>query len=83
MSGESPAKPEYAVLAEDFRFTPPLTCFLPVRTESASDGRRLARPAAPNTSGDLVGLIGTQGFVELPAEASDFPAGTVARFWPW
>jgi molybdopterin molybdotransferase len=83
MSGESPAQPEYAVLAEDFRFTPPLTCFLPVRTESASDGRRLARPAAPNTSGDLVGLIGTHGFVELPAEASDFPAGTVVRFWPW
>ncbi|PTY05134.1 molybdopterin molybdenumtransferase MoeA [Opitutaceae bacterium EW11] len=83
MSGLPPAPAEYAVLAEPFAFAPDLTCFLPVRVESMPDGVRRAFPAGTNTSGDLAGLVGTDGFLELPAEKCEFPAGTPARFWSW
>ena len=35
----------------------------------------LAAPAPGNTSGDFAGLIGTDGFVELPPEPDEFPGG--------
>ena len=31
----------------------------------------------------LIEHVATDGFVELPAEQTDFPAGTLAPFWPW
>jgi molybdopterin molybdotransferase len=43
----------------------------------------LATPVATNTSGDFANLVGTDGFVELPAEQTDFAAGTVVPFRPW
>ena len=82
-SGAAPAKPRMVALAEDFTFRPPLACLLPVALSSGARGELLATPAATNTSGDLAGLVGTDGFIELPAERTDFPRGTVARFWPW
>lgn len=70
-------------LAKAVTFTPPLAWLLPVRLSSAPDGRLLAEPDPSNTSGDFAGLVGTDGFVELPADQSEFPAGTVAPFRAW
>jgi molybdopterin molybdotransferase len=36
-----------------------------------------------NTSGDFAGLIDTDGFIELPADKTEFPAGTIVPFTPW
>ncbi len=70
-------------LAEAVTFRPPLAYFLPVRLESDDQGKTVARPDPINTSGDFAGLIGTDGFVELPAGQEEFPAGYTAVFRPW
>ncbi|HWA86379.1 MAG TPA: molybdopterin molybdotransferase MoeA [Opitutus sp.] len=82
-SGAAPAEPRVVALAADFTFRAPLACLLPVTLSSGARGELLAMPAEPNTSGDLAGLVGTDGFVELPAEETNFPRGTAARFRPW
>ncbi|HVU22965.1 MAG TPA: molybdopterin molybdotransferase MoeA [Opitutus sp.] len=82
-SGAAPAPPRAVALAEAFTFRPALACLLPVKLSSGARGELLATPAATNTSGDLSGLVDTDGFVELPADRTEFPQGTVARFWPW
>ena len=46
-------------------------------------GELVATPAPVNSSGDFAGLVGTDGFVELPAGQEEFPAGYVAPFRPW
>ncbi|HYP15721.1 MAG TPA: molybdopterin molybdotransferase MoeA, partial [Opitutus sp.] len=70
-------------LAEAVTFKPSLAYLLPVRLSTAADARLVATPDPTNTSGDFGGLLGTDGFVELPADRSDFPAGYVAPFRPW
>ena len=70
-------------LAEEVRFEPDLSCFLPVTLEYTADGRCLARPKQTNTSGDFAALGGTAGFVELPRGTSLFPAGYAAHFYAW
>ncbi len=72
-----------AALSEPVSFKPKLTYFLPVRIGSGPRAEMLAQPDPSNTSGDFAGLVGTDGFVELPPEPSEFPAGTLAPFWPW
>lgn len=83
MSGATPPAPDYVPLANAVSFKAPLAWLPPVRIGTDIDGRRTATPAALNTSGDFGGLIGTDGFVELPAGPGTFPAGTVVRYWPW
>lgn len=70
-------------LAGAVTFKPAMTYLLPVKISSGADARLIATPQPGNTSGDFAGLVGTDGFVELPPESATFPAGTVARFWPW
>ncbi|MGH8223711.1 MAG: molybdopterin molybdotransferase MoeA [Woeseiaceae bacterium] len=82
-SGEKPGPVSSAVLTEAFHFPPSLTCFLPVRLAAGDDGRLLATPAPTNTSGDFTSLCGTDGYVELERDRTDFPAGTVVPFHPW
>ena len=82
-SGLAPALERRAVLNAPVTFKPPLAYFLPVRIKSSERAELLAEPAAANTSGDFAGLVGTGGFVELPATQTNFPAGYVARFFPW
>jgi molybdopterin molybdotransferase len=43
----------------------------------------VATPDPANTSGDFGGLVGTDGFVELPAGETEFAAGRVVPFWAW
>jgi molybdopterin molybdotransferase len=56
---------------------------LPVRVAPGADGSPAAWPEPANTSGDLAGLAGTDGFLELPAGETEFPAGYTAPFFPW
>ena len=82
-SGAEPAGPRTVALAEAVNFKPKVAYFLPVKLSSGPHAELLATPDPSNTSGDFTGLVGTNGFVELPAEQTDFPAGTLAPFRPW
>jgi molybdopterin molybdotransferase len=74
---------EYTELADDFRCSRPLTYFLPVKLESAEDGRLLAHPRQPNGSGDFATLADSDGFIELEAAPEHFAAGTTVRLYRW
>ena len=82
-SGLQEKPPEFASLTQDVKFEPKLTCFLPVKLMSNIAGQVLAMPVHTNTSGDFASLSGTDGYVELTREESDFPAGTGARLYRW
>ena len=82
-SGRERPRAETAVLAEDVTFNAKLTCFLPVRTESADDGRVVATPVPTNTSGDFASLSRTDGYVELALEQDEFPAGSAVPLHRW
>ena len=72
-----------AVLTQPVGGKPNLTYFLPVKLDSGPRAELLATPDPTNTSGDFAGLVDTDGFVELAPGTADFPAGTIAPFWPW
>jgi molybdopterin molybdotransferase len=82
-SGRPPRSAKSALLAEDVTFKPNLTCFLPVRLESGIDGSVLAHPVPTNTSGDFTALHGTDGYIELDRETSEFPGGTIVPLHRW
>ncbi|MSU22206.1 MAG: molybdopterin molybdenumtransferase MoeA [Opitutus sp.] len=82
-SGLSPVAPRPVALAVPVTFKPKLAYLVPVKLTSGPRAELLALPDPTNTSGDFTGLVGTDGFVELPAEQVEFPAGTLAAFWPW
>ncbi|MFZ9681655.1 MAG: molybdopterin molybdotransferase MoeA [Cephaloticoccus sp.] len=75
--------PRRVRLAARHVFAAPLACLLPVRLEDDGAGGQVARPCPTNTSGDFSGLVGTDGFVELPADQNEFPAGHLAEFRAW
>jgi molybdopterin molybdotransferase len=70
-------------LGSPFVFRPKMTRFLPVTLIEGPPGVQLAVPVPGNTSGDFAGLVGTAGFVELPPDEEEFPAGWPAPFRPW
>jgi molybdopterin molybdotransferase len=72
-----------AALAAPVIFKPRLARLLPVTVASGPNAELLATPADVETSDDFGGLVGTDGFVELPAEREEFPAGFAAVFRPW
>lgn len=82
-SGETLPPPRPAVLASPVSFRPPLAWLLPVKLSAGPAGERLAIPDPGNTSGDFAGLVGTDGFVELPPGPAEFPRGLLAPFRPW
>jgi molybdopterin molybdotransferase len=65
-----------AVLASDFSFQPQLTYFLQVKIKM-ENGKLIAYPKAGGGSGDFANLNDVDGFLELPAEQSEFIAGEV------
>ena len=71
-----------AALTDSFTFKKNFTYFLPVKI-SYSNSNCVARPVPVNGSGDFSALALTDGFVELPAEQTEFPAGFVADYYPW
>ena len=82
-SGMTPGPALTAALAADCASDPKLALLVPVRLSSGPRAELLAAPAVPGTSGDLAGLVDTDGFVELPAGTGLHPAGTLAPFWRW
>ncbi len=82
-SGRRASSPEFAVLSQDVKFAPELTCFLPVNIISNAAGQALAMPVHTNTSGDFAALSGTTGYVELPLEESLFRTGRAVPLHRW
>ncbi|MBS0663033.1 MAG: molybdopterin molybdotransferase MoeA [Verrucomicrobia bacterium] len=82
-SGRVERPRETVKLAAPFAFGSKLSYLLPVRLEAGASGERHAVPDPSNTSGDFSGLVGTDGFVELPPGPREFLAGFTAPFWPW
>ena len=80
--GAAPAPPMHAALAEEVRFPPPLTLFLPVLL-TAAGGTLAAQPAPAQNSGDFLALVGTDGFLELAAGETRFATGSVLPLYPW
>jgi len=68
------------VLAANFSFKPPLTYFLQVQVENER-GQLKAYPKAGGGSGDFANLKEVTGFIELPAEATEFKAGQVFDYY--
>lgn len=75
-------KPQFATLARDFKFQPPLSFFLQVKIEN-KEGRLLAHPDEGGGSGDFVNLKDIDGFIELPKSRSEFQAGESFLFYPF
>ena len=82
-AGMPAAAPQFAALTQDVSFKPRLTNFLPVRLISNAAGQVLAVPVHTNTSGDFASLTGTDGYVELALEQTDFRTGTVVPLHRW
>ncbi|HYV90204.1 MAG TPA: molybdopterin molybdotransferase MoeA [Chitinophagales bacterium] len=72
---------QFAMLDEDFTFTPQLQYFLQVKLRVNEEGRWLATPVMGNGSGDFANLVDTDSFMELPLERNNFTKGEVFRVW--
>jgi molybdopterin molybdotransferase len=81
--GRSAGNSESVRLAETISFAPALTCFMPVRLGRDDDGLPVACPVKTNTSGDFAALSGTDGYVELDRDETDFEAGLVVPLHRW
>lgn len=82
-AGAASPPPEVVALAAPVRVTPPLAYFLPVRLVRDARGALAAEPRPTNGSGDFTSLVGTDGFVQLPAGPNEYPAGFAAAFHRW
>ena len=71
-----------AILTKDFSFKPTLTYFLQVNVQN-DKGQLLASPKAGGGSGDFANLKDVHGFIELPAESSEFKAGQIFDYYPF
>ncbi|MBS3993380.1 MAG: molybdopterin molybdotransferase MoeA [Bacteroidetes bacterium] len=69
----------FAILDDDFEFTPNLTYFLQVKVNN-SEGQLIAKPIAGKGSADLVNLLYADGFIELSASKSVFKKGEVLPY---
>ncbi|MCS7212106.1 MAG: molybdopterin molybdotransferase MoeA, partial [Chloroherpetonaceae bacterium] len=79
--GQEKSKPLFAQLTEPVVFKPKLTYFLPVRLAVSSEATLLAEPLAGHGSGDFANLVDCDGFLELPAEKSEFVKGEAHPVW--
>lgn len=81
--GATATAKERVQLSEAIDFAPDLTWFLPVRMQWDAAGIAQAVPCPTNTSGDFIGLRGTDGFIELPRGQQHFPPGFAANLYRW
>jgi len=77
------SKPMFARLTGDLTFRKELTYFVPVKTEMTKEGILLAHLMPIQNSGEFSGLAGSDGFVELPQEKSQFKAGEAYPYFAW
>lgn len=82
-SGRSPLAPVRLRLAVASEAQETVTRFTPARLVADDEGALQARPEPFNTSGDFAGLVGTDGYVELPPSASPYAAGHPVNFTRW
>ncbi len=80
-SQQMPTPPRKAILAETVTFKPALTYLIQVQTYQDAEGRLMARPYPGSGSGDLVGLVDADAFLELPAEKPVFEKGEIFPVW--
>lgn len=73
----------YAMLNEDFSFTPQLQYFLQVKLQMNEQAQLIGTPVEGNGSGDFANLLDTDAFMELPLERDNFAKGEVFRVWPF
>ena len=66
-----------ASLSEPVMFSPNLTYFLSVGVHTDNSGKLIATPRAGHGSGDFANLTDCHGFLELPANRSQFDVGEV------
>ncbi|MFI5134906.1 MAG: molybdopterin molybdotransferase MoeA, partial [Chitinophagales bacterium] len=74
-------KKEFAMLDQDFTFTPQLQYFLQVKLHMNEEARLLATPVMGNGSGDFANLVDMDAFMELPLERNNFTKGEAFRIW--
>lgn len=82
-SGASESFPLWTVLGAGLPALAKMTSFVPVRLRTSPEGKATAEPDPFNTSGDFAGLVGTDGYVQLPPRAEPYSAGEVVSFTPW
>lgn len=84
LGSELPARHRVSLAGSGIEPHASLTRFIPVRiAQDDPDGLPLAHPRVTNTSGDFASLVGTDGFVEIPASSAARDLVTRAPFWPW
>lgn len=81
--GTCRAPPERIRLARSVEVDLPVVYFLPVAVEFDEWGQPWAGPCPTNTSGDFSGLVGTDGFIELPPGPVSHPKGFLATLYRW
>jgi molybdopterin molybdotransferase len=79
---ERPQRPLF-ILAREYDFRAPLSCFLPVALRYDQGGVPRAEPRPTGGSGDFISLAGTDGFVELPQGPATHAAGLAVPFQHW
>jgi len=70
------------VLATDVKESPKQTRFVPVKL-SRQGLVQATTPVVVTGSGDWAGLVGTDGFVEIPPGTESVRAGSTVDFHPW
>lgn len=78
-SGGDPLKPRFAQLAGTAVGHPCLTVLLPV----ALDANNRATPRPTNNSGDLVSILDSDGYIELPPATEPFDPQRAFPYTPW
>jgi molybdopterin molybdotransferase len=82
-AGAANVSQERLALSAPVSFDLPLALFMPVSVVPDQWGRIWAKPRPTNTSGDYISLVGTDGFVELPAGPNTYPKEFVANVYRW
>ncbi|MFP6854358.1 MAG: molybdopterin molybdotransferase MoeA [Opitutales bacterium] len=83
LAGATPDETIKVALTERINLGSPKTIFLPVNLHSGKEGVLGAAPSFPKNSGDFASVLGTDGFIQLPSDQENAPAGFVATFFPW
>lgn len=74
---------ESVPLGAPVRIHPALWLFLPAQLESSPLLGMVGMPKPTHGSGDLISLLGTDGFLELPPGPGEIAAGQVVPFRRW
>lgn len=82
-SGCVESKPVFVRLNKPVSTNPKITAFVAVKISRDATGQLVADPLPSNTSGDFIGLIGTDGFIELQAGQNSYLEGTSVSYIPW